>query len=264
MSIQLQNVSFAYPDGTQAISNVSLEIQDGERLAIIGKNGAGKTTVVKLMNNLYQPLSGTLLVDDIDTKTKTTAQISHLVGYVFQNPDDQIFNKDVISELEYMPKYLKLDAKETKARIDEAVEFTGIKRYLKRNPYDIPYPIRKFVTIASVLVTKPKYLILDEPTAGQDRQGIQTLEHLMDTLQERGIGVITITHDMEFVANNFERVVVMAHANVIADASGREVFARDDIIAEAGIRKPQLGELASALKLKGDLLYLDELVEAIK
>ncbi len=263
MAIELENMSFSYPGGFLANDNITLKINDGERVAIVGKNGAGKTTVVKAMNALNKPTGGRVLVNGVDTKDRTTAQIAQYVGYVFQNPDDQIFNNSVQEELCYMPKYLKLPEDEIARRLNRAVALTDIGRYLEMNPYDIPYPIRKFVTIAAILCTQPDYLILDEPTAGQDRHGIQILENLMAELAKEGKSVITITHDMEFVACNFERVVVMANAHVIADGTAKDIFWNSAVLAEAGIKKPALGELAETLGLDG-ILYTDELIAAIR
>ena len=263
MPIELKNVAFEYPDGTVANRDISLTIADGERLAIIGQNGAGKTTAVKLMNALNKPTSGTVLVDGIDTRERTTAQIARSVGYVFQNPDDQIFNKDVITELEYMPRYFKLPEYETKQRIDRAIELAGIGEYLKMSPYDTPYPIRKFVTIAAVLVTTPKFLILDEPTAGQDLRGLHILENLLEQLSRDGISVVTITHDMEFAAANFPRIVVMANARIISDGKAADIFWNKDILHESGIKKPQMSVLAQRLSLPGRLLFCDEVVAAV-
>ena len=107
MPIELHGVGFTYPDGSRAIGSVDLRVEDGERVAIVGQNGAGKTTTVKLMNRLLVPTEGRVLVDGVDTKTRTTAQIARVVGYVFQNPDDQLFAADVRSEIEYLPKYLR-------------------------------------------------------------------------------------------------------------------------------------------------------------
>ena len=263
MSIDLKNVSYTYPGGFKAIDDVSLSIADGERVAIVGSNGAGKTTCVKLMNALIKPEEGTVLVDGVDTKEKTTAQISKSVGYVFQNPDDQIFNNNVRAELEYMPKYMKMPADEINKRVDDALKLTRIDKYMKMNPFDIPYPIRKFVSIAAVICMQPAYLILDEPTAGQDRTGIRVLEELMEEMGRRGTGIITITHDMEFVVDNFERVIAMAHANVVADSGARDIFWNDTVVKESGILKPQLAELADKLDLPDNILYMDELIDAL-
>ena len=206
MSIELKRVDFVYPDGFAANRDLNLTIRPGERLAIVGQNGAGKTTAVKLMNGLHKPTGGDVLVDGQNTKEHTTAQIARTVGYVFQNPDDQIFNQTVRAEIEYMPRYFKLPQAEIERRTERAVALTGLAPYLKKNPFDIPYPIRKFVTIAAVLVTEPKYVIFDEPTAGQDRRGTLLLENILEQLQAEGVAVVTITHDMEFVARNFGRL----------------------------------------------------------
>ncbi len=263
MAIEIKNASFAYPNGFVAVENISLTIHDGERAAIVGQNGAGKTTAVKMMNGLNKPSQGDVIIDGINTKDKTTAFIARMVGYVFQNPDDQIFNKSVQTEIEYMPRYFKLPEKEVQERVQYAVELTRVEKYLKTNPYDVPYPIRKFVAIAAVIATRPKYIILDEPTAGQDKHGLETLARMIDRLQADGVTLITITHDMEFAVNNFHRIVAMAHKNIIADGDAKDVFWNEQVVAEARIKKPLIGEMAAALGLDGKILFCDELVERL-
>lgn len=260
MSIELKHASFIYEDGYKANDDLNLVIEAGERVAIIGQNGAGKTTAVKMMNGLNRPTDGVVLVDGVDTKTQTAATIAHTVGYVFQNPDDQIFNQNVRQEIEYMPRRIKMDEAEMKRRVDKAVELCGLKKYMKKNPYDLPFPIRKFVTIADVLALEPKYVIFDEPTAGQDDYGTKLLEHLLEVLKEEGIGVVTITHDMEFVARNFDRVVVMAHKQILANGTAKEVFSNDEVVADAKLKKPQVCELGEQLGLGKGILTVDELV----
>lgn len=260
MAIEIKNASFSYPNGFVAVENVSLTIEAGERVAILGQNGAGKTTTVKMMNGLYKPNKGDVLINGINTKERTTAQIARMVGYVFQNPDDQIFNNTVKAEIEYMLRYLKLSEDEIKERSKLAIELCDLKKHLKKNPFDIPYPIRKFVTIASVIVSDPKYIILDEPTAGQDKHGTDLLGNMINVLQEKGVTMITITHDMEFAVNNFHRIILMAHKNVIADGEARDVFWNEPVVQDARIKKPVIGELAKRLSLEGKILFTDELV----
>ncbi|MBR2671324.1 MAG: ABC transporter ATP-binding protein [Oscillospiraceae bacterium] len=260
MAIELKKVSFSYPNGFEAVHEVDLRIEEGEKVAIVGQNGAGKTTTVKLMNGLNLPSSGDVLVDGINTKDKTCAFMSKYVGYVFQNPDDQIFNSSVRKELEYMPKYTKMDTKEMNRRVERAVELTGIQKYIDSNPFDIPYPIRKFVTIASIIVSDPKYFIFDEPTAGQDLHGMKQLGYLIDELQKEGKAIITITHDMEFAVNNFTRVVAMAHKQVIKDGTREDTFWDLDVIRESRIKQPVIAELAHDLGVDGNVLFCDELV----
>lgn len=263
MSIELKNASFSYPGGFLANENLTLTIAPGERVAIVGQNGAGKTTCVKMMNGLHKPCDGDVLIDGENTRDFTAAHIARTVGYVFQNPDDQIFNQSVRKEIEYMPRYFKLPDEEIRRRVDRAVALTGLEKCMKKNPFDIPYPIRKFVTIAAVLATEPKYVIFDEPTAGQDKWGTEILEHLMDELEKDGIAVVTITHDMEFVARNFKRVVAMAHKNIIADGTAGEIFGNDAVVEESRILKPQLTILAESLGLPGQILTCEDLVTAL-
>ncbi len=264
MAIELKNVSFRYPNGFLANENLNLVIGEGERVGIIGQNGAGKTTAVKLMNRLNKPTEGDVIVDGINTKDRTTARIARYVGYVFQNPDDQIFNQSVISEVEYMPKRLKLSEKEISARTERALELTGLTRFKKKNPLDLPLPTRKFLTIAALLAFRPKYMFLDEPTAGLDVRGVTLLENLIRVLADEGMSVLTITHDMEFVARNFKRIIVMAHKNIIMDGSPEEVFTRDDIIEDARIKKPEISLIAGQLGLDANILSCDELVGALE
>lgn len=260
MAIEIKNASFTYPNGFVAVENISITIEDGERVAIVGQNGAGKTTMVKMMNGLNRPSRGDVIIDGANTRDKTTAFIARTVGYVFQNSDDQIFNSSVQAEIEYMPRYFKLSEKDIQERIGYAVELTGIGDFLKVNPYDLPYPIRKFVAIAAVIACKPKYIILDEPTAGQDKHGLETLASLINRLQADGLTILTITHDMEFAVSNFHRIVAMAHKNIIADGTPKEVFWNETVLADARIKKPVIGELAKQLGLDGQILFCDELV----
>lgn len=148
------------------------------------------------------------------------------------------------------------------ARVARAAEMTGIGQYMELNPYEIPYSTKKFVSIAAILAVQTPYLVLDEPTAGQDTHGVNCLVHIMDTLRSEGKGVIVITHDMEFVARNFERVVVMAHRHIIADGSVREVFQNDAVLHAAAIQKPQMGQLVSSLG-HPDILYSEDLVKVL-
>ena len=264
MAIELKDVSFAYPNGYVANEGLNLVIKDGELLSIVGQNGAGKTTAVKLMNGLNKPSKGDVLVDGVNTKEKSCAWISKTVGYVFQNPDDQIFNSTALAEIEYMPRYMKLSEEEVKKRSSRAIEMTGISLYLKMNPLDIPYAIRKFVAIAAIIATQPKYLILDEPTAGQDKRGNEILENIIKELKRDGTGVIAITHDMDFVAKNFPRIVAMAHKNIIADGTAKEIFWNSAIVEESRIKKPQIAQVTERLNLPGSILFREELTNALR
>lgn len=224
--VEVKNLSFCYPNGYQAVDDVSFTIEAGENIAIVGQNGAGKTTTVKMLNGLTKPGSGDVLINGESTKNYTTAQMARRVGYVFQNPDDQIFNATVYKEIEYGLKKMKVDMGECERRIKDAAELTGMTKYLETNPYDLPLSMRKFVTIASVIASNCDVMIFDEPTAGQDLDGLKILSDLNRVLTARGKAIVTITHDMEFVADNYDRVIVMCQKKIIADGRTKDVFFR--------------------------------------
>ena len=148
--------------------------------------------------------------------------------------------------------------------VREVARFLKIEEFLDKNPFEIPYVTRKLVTIAAILVTRPDFIILDEPTAGQDLRGIRILSELLDYLEERQIGVITITHDMEFVADNFQRVIAMANKKIIADRTAREIFSDDEILQKSKIKRTQIGSIAEELGLGKDILNAREFVERLK
>lgn len=263
MPIVLDDVSYRYKDGSLAVENVSMTILDGERVAIVGQNGAGKTTTVTLMNGLLHATSGEVYVDDEPTSGRATAAIAKNVSYVFQNPDDQIAASSVLGELEYMPRYLKWEEETTAQRVKRAVDLTGIGDVLDANPHDLPFAIRKFVAMAASLVGYARFMILDEPTAGLDVRGIELLHRLLDKLRDEGIGVITITHDMRFVVENFARVVVMANKKVVADGRTPEVFANEEVLRRARLRRPEAAQLARDLGLDRRAVRLEEIAAAI-
>lgn len=263
MSIVLDDVTFRYPDGTLAVDGVCMQVSSGERLAIVGQNGAGKTSTVKLMNGLLRPTSGTVSVDGVDTATQTAATTARTVAYVFQNPDDQIFGADVLGELEYMPRYLGWSKDRTRERVVRAAGMAGIGHFLHDNPSDLPFAIKKFVAIGAVLVGEPGYVILDEPTAGLDSRGVALLNRLIGQLEDEGVAVVTITHDMRFVADSFPRVIAMANRKVMADASSESVFAQDEVLRESRLHRPEAAQLARDVGLSTTALGIGAIASTI-
>lgn len=262
-AIELQNVSFTYPNGFLAVDHVSMDFEEGESVAIIGQNGAGKTTTVKMMNNLYQPTDGTVFVKGEDTKKYTTAQVAKKVGYVFQNPDDQIFQSEVQKEISYSAKVNKIPEKDAKKWFDIAVTLTNIQDELESNPYNLPLSIRKFITIASVIAFNPEVIILDEPTAGQDRNGLKQLSYLIKELKKMGKTIITITHDMDFVIENFDRVIVMANKKKIADGQVKDIFWDMQVMEAAALKQPPICGLACKLGFEDNIITEDEMLQAV-
>jgi energy-coupling factor transport system ATP-binding protein len=261
--ISLENVSFAYPDGFKAVDSVSINIEEGENVAIVGQNGAGKSTTAKLCNRLLCPSNGNVIVDGKNTRNHTAAQISRIVGYVFQNPDDQIFHSTIEKEVEFGPRMAGLDEKQTAALVMDALTLTGLVKQREENPYDLPLSIRKFITIASVIAMNTRVIILDEPTAGQDMEGNRLLKNIMSALLERGKTLITISHNMEFVAENFLRVIVMADKRVAADGGPREVFWNFEALEKARLTQPAISRICRRLGLENRAVHLEEAADAI-
>lgn len=259
----LKDVSFSYPGGFLAVDNINMEIKSGENVAIVGQNGAGKTTTVKMMNGLLKPTKGDVLIGDMNTKNYTTAQISRVVGYVFQNPDDQIFHSTVESEVRFGPKMMKLDQAEEDKRVEEALCVTGMDAYKDENPFNLPLSIRKFVTIAAVIAMDTDILIFDEPTAGQDMEGNKRLGNILKLLHEHGKTVITISHDMEFVADNFQKIIVMAKKKVVREGTPSEIFWDFETLEKAMLKQPYVSRVCRALGIEGGIISIDEAVEKI-
>lgn len=259
----LKDVSFSYPGGFLAVDKVNMKIKGGENVAIVGQNGAGKTTTVKMMNGLLKPTKGDVLIGDMNTKDYTTAQISRVVGYVFQNPDDQIFHSTVESEVRFGPKMMKLDQAEEDKRVEEALRLTGMDVYKDENPFNLPLSIRKFVTIAAVIAMNTDILIFDEPTAGQDMEGNQRLGNILKLLHEYGKTVITISHDMEFVADNFQKIIVMAKKKVVREGTPSEIFWDFETLEKAMLKQPYVSRVCRALGIEGGVISIDEAVEKI-
>ncbi len=261
--IDLKDVSFAYPNGYVAVDNISLSIEKGENIAIVGQNGAGKSTTVKLLNALHYPSKGTVTIGDMLTDDHTTAEVSRVVGYVFQNPDDQIFHSTARAEVEYALVKMGIGMEEVNKRVDEALELTGIFRFAETNPYNLPLSTRKFVTIAALVAMDCEVMIFDEPTAGQDLVGNQKLAEIFVKLSERGKTLITISHDMEFVVNNFKKIVVMANKKIIKTGTPQEIFWDFDVLKEAMLKQPYVSNLCRELGIEGNVVYMEEACDMI-
>ncbi|GAB2479697.1 hypothetical protein GCM10027063_21950 [Promicromonospora xylanilytica] len=262
--VEVHDVSYQYPNGFIAVDGVSFSVEAGDSVAIIGQNGAGKTTTVKMINGLTKPTRGVVKIGGADTATRTAAQTSSRVGYVFQNPDDQIFNATVAEEVGYALRRRKVARQERDLRVERACEMTGLAGAMEANPYDLPLSTRKFVTIAAVIAADPDVVILDEPTAGQDLRGLNLLTQIVCRLQDAGKAVLTISHDMDFVAQNFDRLIVMANKRVVRDAPTDEIFYDDGVMAAASLKAPGLVDLAKAVGSPEVGLDIDRLNAVIR
>lgn len=256
----IENLDFSYLADVPVLKNLNMKL-DKRPTAIIGQNGAGKTTLVKLLKGLLKPVSGSICFHGEDISGKTVAMLAGNVGYVFQNPDDQIFKYNVMYEILFGPLNIGMDAERAKKEAERALELTGLTGKEKENPYDLELYERKMTAIASVLAMDTDVLILDEPTIAQDWKGRQIIGGIIRSLSERGKLVIAILHDMDFVAENFERVIIMAHGQVLADGTAKEVFAKEEALKKARLQKPYVMQLCEALGYEKSYLTVEELLK---
>ncbi len=258
-TIRVQDVHFSYVAGEEVLRGVTLELRAGAT-AIIGENGAGKTTFVRLLNGLLRPTSGEVWVDDLRTADHTVAEMARKVGLVFQNPNDQIFKSNTLDEVMFGPRNLGVGEEEARARALAALERVGLGHAARRNPYDFGLADRKLIGIASVLAMDTEVVVLDEPTIGQDHRGVENIKGIVRDLADHGRLVVTITHDMDFVAEAFERTLVFRRGEVLADGPTREVFAQAELLAGAHLEPPHATVLGRAVGLARTVLTVDEFV----
>ena len=234
------DLRYDYPGGVRALDRISMTIGQGERVAIVGQNGSGKTTLIRHFNGLLRPTEGTVAVDRWDTRYKPVAALAALVGLAFQDPDKQIFAGSVEAEVSFGPRNLGRRGSELESAVASALAAVGLSGERKTNPYDLGYSRRKLLSIASVLAMNTPVVVLDEPTTGQDARGVRTMEKIVADVASQGRTLVCVSHDMRFVAESFERVVVMHGARVILDASPGEVFDHRnwDLLGSTNLRPP--------------------------
>ncbi len=264
MNIRIENLSFRYPNGVLALSGVSLEIAPGEQVAIIGQNGAGKTTLVKHLNGLLLPTEGRVLIGDWDTRQYPVAKLARRVGYVFQNPDEQLFTKTVADEIAFGPRNLGYSNERIQTLVEDALQLTQLQEMHTMNPYDLSPTWRKMVAVASILAMDTPILIFDEPTTGQDAASVERLATIIAEMKRRGKTVLTITHDIDFCAENFERVIVMGGGKVLLDGAAREVLGQEEILAQTYVDPPQITRLGLRLGLAEIVCTPQEFLDAFE
>ena len=259
--IEIDKLWHAYPEGITALKNVNLRICEGEFVAVMGRNASGKTTLVKHINGLLKPTKGKVIVSGIDTRRATIAQLSRKVGFIFQNPNDHIFADTVEEEIAFILKNLGFDSGEIAARIDEMLEMFALKEFRKRYPRSLSGGERQRVAMASVLVARPRVLILDEPTRGMDYRLKSELMRFLNGYREKGNTVVLVTHDVETVAEHADRVVLLSEGGVVVDGNKRDVLSR------ALFFSPQINRLVQAFEKYGvpnNILTVDEALDILK
>jgi energy-coupling factor transport system ATP-binding protein len=264
MKIEINSLHYTYPAGVSALNGISLTIDSGEQVAIVGQNGAGKTTLVKHFNGLLQPTSGSVMIGDWDTRKHSVSKLARRVGYVFQNPDEQLFCKTVGQEVAFGPKNLGYTKDQVESLAKDALTMTELSDKTETNPYDLSATWRKMVALASIIAMDTDIVIFDEPTTGQDAVNVARIAHVVRALRERGKTVITITHDIDFCAENFERVIALSQGKVLLDGPANDVLGQEEILARTYVDPPQLTRLGKRLGFKQTVRNQAEFLTALK
>jgi energy-coupling factor transport system ATP-binding protein len=251
--VEVKDLGYVYPGGTWALRDVSFELHHGEVLALLGPNGSGKTTVAKILNGLCRPTAGSVRVLGEDVHRRLVrAMLPRLVGYVFQNPDHQIFTRRVADEIGFGLKNLDLPEAEVEARITQALETVGLADLADEDPLFLGKGQRQRLAVASILAMEPEIIIVDEPTTGQDQRMVRGIMELLRELHQQGKTVLIITHDMTLVANYCQRVVVLLNGRDIFCGSPRALFSHPEVLGAAHLRAPQAISLSLALREEND------------
>jgi energy-coupling factor transport system ATP-binding protein len=257
--IEVEGLTHRYQNGVVALEGVDLTVRKGEFLAVLGQNGSGKTTLVKHFNGLLEPTEGTVRVGEGETSEQGLRQLGQSVGYVFQNPDHQIFSDTVADEVAFGPKIRGMEEDEIKERVEEALVAVGLEGRGGEDPFGLTKGERQRVAVASVLSVRPDVLILDEPTTGLDYAEQRSMMDLVKSLNEAGSTIIAVTHTMWVVAEYAHRAAVVRDGEISLQGTVREVFAEEDELRDAALRPPHIVALGNALGYP--VLSVEEMVE---
>ena len=272
MSIEVKNMPKS-PYERLALDDVSITIPEGKITAIAGHTGSGKSTLIQHLNGLISPTSGSVLVDGVDIAAKGQAARAarRSVGMVFQYPEHQLFEETVEQDIAFGPKNYGMSPEEISERVRFAMDFVQLdyKEYSQRSPFQLSGGQMRRAAIAGVVALKPKYLVLDEPTAGLDPKGREELmQRIMKLHRQEKNTIILVSHSMDDIARFADNVVIMNRGRVLMEGTPHEVFVREDFIRQAGLDVPQITNIVKALKIRGwdissNIYTMDEAVDAI-
>ncbi|MCD4673403.1 MAG: ATP-binding cassette domain-containing protein [Anaerolineaceae bacterium] len=266
--ISVDHLTYVYqPRDVLAVDDVNFDIKEGEFVAIIGQNGSGKTTILKNLLGLLHPTSGKVTVAGLDTSQTAVSELARHVGFVLQNPDQQLFAETIQDEIAFGPQNLGVDEAEVKRRVDEAIEMVGLECDKMEFPPALPKGDRAKVVIASALALNPEIMILDEPTTGQDYKGCHQILQIARKLHQENRTVVFVTHHMALVAEYAQRVIIMCDGKILLDSKPEDIFGQPEVIRKAHIIPPQITELSQqlpkSLGLPRTPLTVQQLSEAI-
>ncbi len=246
--IMVRDIGYTYPNGTQALKEINLNIYKGELIAIMGKNGAGKTSLIRTLNGLIRPTEGNIFIEQENANSKSIATLSKKVGIIFQNPLHQLFSNSVEEEIRFSLKSFDLDKKEIQNRIDKILHDFDLEKYKKRSPLNLSGGESKKLAIASIVCRDPEILVFDEPTLGQDAKEIDFFINLIKNERKSGKTIIIITHNIEFAYEYIPRTILMADGSIVADGPTKAVLNNEILIKQTSLIQPQIWQFCTALK----------------
>ena len=268
--LETKNLSFTYHDGTQALRNVNLQIKRGEKIAIMGPNGAGKSTLFSHFNGLTEPTSGHVELDGekIVYEREELLKLRQKVGIVFQDPNDQLFAPTVKEDVAFGPMNLGLEYEEVEKRIAESLEMVGMTGFEDKTPHHLSGGQQKRVAIAGIVAMRPEIMILDEPTAGLDPEGVDKVLSILNELNKDGMSIVISSHDIEMVNEFADKIFVLYDGEIIASGDKHQIFSNKELLKKAHLKAPVSTEILYKLKENGldvdtEKLSVDETVEEI-
>lgn len=268
--LSIKNLSYTYPDGTRALKNINMEILKGQKVAIMGPNGAGKSTLFSHFNGLTEPTSGHLEIDGkkMEYDKNTLLEVRQKVGIVFQDPNDQLFAPTVKEDVAFGPMNLGLSYEEVEKRMNEALTLVGMEKFKDKTPHHLSGGQQKRVAIAGIIAMKPEIMILDEPTAGLDPQGVEKVLDILNNLNKEGMSIVISSHDIEMVNGFAEKIFVLNEGEILASGDKDEIFSDKELLKKAHLKAPITTEILYQLKEKGfnvdtTKINVNEVVEEI-
>jgi len=241
--LEVKYLHYSYSTGLEALKGINLTVEDGEFLAVMGPNGAGKTTLVKHFNGLLKPTTGEVLVNGVSTRDVSVAKLARDVGFVFQNPDHQLFSETVEDEIAFALHNFGFEDAVIEKQVDWALNLLDLVQYRKTSPFMLSGGERKRVALASILAWDPQMIILDEPTIGQDYHQKEKLQQFILQLNKQKKTVVVVTHDVEFVAECNPRVILMRDGTILVDGKAQQILTDPEVLAQASIVPPQITKI---------------------
>lgn len=253
IQLSTENLSFTYPDGTQALKNINIKIEKGEKVAIIGPNGAGKSTLFSHFNGLTEPTSGCVKIEGkpISFEKDELLKVRQKVGIVFQDPNDQLFAPTVKEDIAFGPMNLGLSYDEVEKRVEDALKMVGMENYEDKTPHHLSGGQQKRIAIAGIIAMKPELMILDEPTAGLDPDGVEKVLNIMNQLNEEEMTLIISSHDIDMISKYADKIFVLYNGEIIESGNKNKIFSDMDLLKKAHLRTPITTEILYNLKESG-------------